>query len=121
MAKTKNRRRRKHRGSQTGRVDRGGRGSRPRNRQQAKAQARARQLAKRDQPPSWGGAFRRGLLAAGVFLAVVVLAFRQPIGNSLGLGAFMLAIYVPMGYFFDGMVWRRRMRNRKRAGQGDTR
>ena len=114
MAKTSNRRRRKHRGTQSGRVDRTARG-RPRNRQQAKAQARARQQAKRDMPPTWGGAFRRGLIAAGIFFAIVVLAFGQPVPQSVSLAVFMLAVYVPMGYFFDSFFYRRRLR----TNQGD--
>jgi hypothetical protein len=113
MARTRNRRRRKHRGSQSGRVDRGGRG-RPRNRQQAKAQARSRQEQKRDMPPTWGGALRRGLIAAGIFFAIVVAAFGQPVPQSLSLAVFMLAIYVPMGYFFDGIFYRRRAQARQR-------
>lgn len=108
MAKTAKKRRRKHRGTQSGRVDRAAR--RPRSRQEARAQVRARQHAKRDVPPTWGGAARRAALAAAVFFALVALVFRQPIGAAITLSVFMLGVYIPMGYFFDSFLYRRRHR-----------
>src|SRR5215211_4100787 len=109
MAQTRKRRRRKHRGTQSGSIDRR-RAARPRSRKEAQARARSGRANKRDQPPTWSGAVTRGLVAAGLFLALIVVVFRQPIAQALALAIFMLAFYIPMGYFIDGFFYRRRQR-----------
>jgi hypothetical protein len=114
VAQTKRKRRRKHRGTQTGRIDTRGRRGRPRSREEAKAQARRRQGSRRDQPPTWGSAFLRGLVGAGIFFVLLWLAFRQPVGSALGLSVVMLGMYVPLGYYVDRFFYNRR-RARERA------
>jgi len=57
----------------------------------------------------------RGAVAAVIFTALLMLIFGRSIGQALGLGAFMLAFYVPAGYYIDTMMWRRRERARIRA------
>ena len=42
------------------------------------------------------------------------MIFKRPVGVSLAFGAFMLAFYVPAGYFIDMTLWRRRERARIR-------
>ena len=119
VAQTKKRRRRKHRGTQTGRIDTAGPRGRPRSREEAKARARAkrrRQPAKgrpvdrREVPPTWGSAFKRGLFGAGIFFLLFWLAFGRPVGTAAGLSVVMLAMYVPMGYYMDRFMYRRRQR-----------
>jgi hypothetical protein len=120
MAQTKKKRRRKRRGTQSGRVD-ARRGSRPRNRQEAQARARSRSkggrsrqgVSRQDQEPTWRGAFMRGAVASGLFVLVVALVFQRPIAPALGLGVLMLAFYVPMGYFIDRFFYNRRQRQRQ--------
>jgi len=117
MAQTKKKRRRKHRGTQGGRVDPSRRSGRPRNREEAKARARARGkggAARADAPPTWRSAIMRGAVAAVIFTALLLLIFKRPIGSALGLGAFMLVFYIPAGYYIDTMMWRRRERARIR-------
>ena len=70
MAQTKKKRRRKHRGTQGGRVDPNRRAGRPRSREEAKARARAgrkRPATRVDAPPTWRSAIVRGLVAAVIF------------------------------------------------------
>jgi hypothetical protein len=119
VAQTKKKRRRKHRGTQGGRVDANRRASRPRTREEAKARARAKRTtgAKVDRPPSWRGAITRGVVAAVIFAALLLLIFKRPPATALGLGAFMLVFYIPAGYYFDISMWRRRERARMREGQ----
>jgi hypothetical protein len=120
MAQTKKKRRRKHRGTQGGRVDPNRRPGRPRSREEAKARARAGRKSpatRADAPPTWRSAVTRGLVAAVIFTALLVLLFGRSIGAALGLGAFMLAFYIPAGYYIDTMMWRRRERARIRAGE----
>jgi hypothetical protein len=120
MAQTRKKRRRKHRGTQGGRVDSNRRAGRPRSREEAKARARAsrRQPGRADAPPTWRNAIVRGLVAAVVFTALLLILFGRPLGSALALGGFMLVFYVPAGYYIDTMMWRRRERARIRAGEG---
>jgi hypothetical protein len=114
MAQTRKRRRRKHRGTQGGRIDRGRRG-RPRNR--AEAQSRARSKKKRpargENPPTWRGAIQRGILMSVIFVAVLLVLKRPPAAAG-AFGAFMLIFYIPMGFYLDRMMWRRRQRGKLR-------
>ena len=114
MAQTKKKRRRKHRGTQTGRVDTRGRRGRPRSKDEARAQARRRSETRRDLAPTWGSAFRRGLFGAGIFLLLMFFAFGRSFGESLALSVVMLAMYVPLGYYVDRFFYNRR-RARERA------
>ena len=117
MAQTRKKRRRKHRGTQGGRVDPNRRPGRPRSREEAKARARAgrKAPARIDAPPTWRSAVTRGAVAAVIFTALLMLIFKRPVGSALALGAFMLAFYIPAGYFIDTTMWRRRERARIRA------
>jgi Flp pilus assembly protein TadB len=124
VARTTRRRRRKHRGTQAGSIDRRGRAGRPQNRQEARARARRRlsqrQQDRRDQPPTWNSAAWRGLFGAGVFLVLLVALFGQPFGPALGLSVLMLAIYIPLGHLIDRFFYNRRQaakrRERERGG-----
>lgn len=122
MAQTRKKRRRKHRGTQGGRVDPNRRAGRPRSREEAKARARAARKSgpagRGDAPPTWRSAIVRAVVAGVVFTVLLVLLFGRPLGAALGLGAVMLLFYVPAGYYMDTMLWRRRERARIRA-QGE--
>lgn len=118
MAQTRKKRRRKHRGTQGGRVDPNRRPPRPRTRAEAKARARsgARKRAPRaDHPPTWRSAITRGVVAAVIFTVLLMLIFKRSAGAALGLGVFMLVFYIPAGYYFDTIMWRRRERARMRT------
>lgn len=119
MAQTKKKRQRKRRGTQGGRIDTKTR-TKPRNRAEAKNRARAKRkpAARVDLPPTWRSSFIRGITAAVIFFVVLLLIFQRPLGASLALGAFMLAFYIPAGYFIDMTLWRRRERARMRS-RGD--
>jgi hypothetical protein len=120
MAQTKKKRRRKRRGTQAGSIDTKRRVGRPRSREEAKARARAgrKTTPKADLPPTWRGSVTRGLVAAVIFAVLLLLIFKRPVGVSLALAAFMLAFYIPAGYFIDMTLWRRRERQRMRS-RGD--
>jgi hypothetical protein len=113
MAQTRKRRRRKHRGTQGGRVDTRTRG-RPRSRAEAQSRARSKRRAPRtNNPPTWRGATLRGALMAVLFLAIL-LVLGRPVGVSIAFSAFMLAFYIPMGFYIDRFMWRRRQRAKVR-------
>jgi hypothetical protein len=123
MAQTRKRRRRKHRGTQTGRIDTRGPRGRPRSREEAKARARQKRSAKgktrrvdpRDRPPTWRSAFNRGLIGAAIFFLLFWLAFGRPVGAAAVLSVAMLAMYVPLGYYLDRFMYQRRMRQQQAA------
>jgi hypothetical protein len=118
MAQTKKKRRRKRRGTQGGRIDTKPSRGRPRTREEAKARARSNRgkstAPKADLPPTWRGSLTRGIFAAAIFAVLLLAIFKKPVGASLAFGAFMLAFYVPAGYYIDTTLWRRRERTRIR-------
>ena len=123
VAQTRKKRRRKHRGTQTGRIDTRGPRGRPRTREEAKARARqkrkpaakSRVVDRRDIAPTWGGAFKRGLFGAAIFFLLFWLLFQRPVGAAAALSAVMLGMYVPMGYYIDRFMYRRRLRQLQAA------
>jgi hypothetical protein len=122
MAQPKNKRRRKRRGTQGGRIDTAGRRARPRTREEAKARARSgggrSTTKKKDLPPTWKGAALRGSAAAVIFVFILLALFKRPIGVALVFGLFMLVFYIPTGYYIDMTMWRKRERQRIRDREG---
>jgi hypothetical protein len=131
MAQNRQRRRRKHRGTQGGSIDTGRRGGgRPRTRAEARDRARSQMKSgkksknrrrqpqdRRDRPPSWRSAVNRALVGAGIFAVLLILPFHQPVGASLGIAALMLGAYIPMGYYIDRFMYNRRQAQKARAAQ----
>ncbi len=124
MAQPKNKRRRKRRGTQGGKIDTAGRRSRPRTREEARARARSgggssRSSSKKpDLPPTWKGSAIRGVGAAVIFILVLLVLFKRPVAASLIFGLFMLVFYIPTGYYIDLTMWRKRERQRIRDREG---
>ncbi len=116
MAQTRRRRRRKHRGTQSGSIDRRPRRGRPQSREEARARARAGRSGKKrggprePSPPTWRSAVTKGLIAAGIFFVLIGLLSHQALLPSLSLTVFMLAFYIPLSFYTDGFFYRRRMR-----------
>jgi hypothetical protein len=121
MAQTKKKRRRKHRGTQAGNIERPGRtgrpgGSAPRGRPATKAEARdiARQKRQErfDKEPTWRGSLNRAAFAA-VILAIFVSVTSGNVAQGAVLGLVAMVIYVPMSFFVDRALWRRRQRQKQ--------
>ncbi|HEU4701558.1 MAG TPA: hypothetical protein VFS37_03675 [Conexibacter sp.] len=122
MAQTKKKRQTKHRGNAAGQVEARGRTGRRPTAGERKPTARELRAARLDQPPTWRGAFNRALIAAALFLILLVFFFRdQQLGPKLLIAVFMLAVYVPMGYYTDLWIYRRRQARklRERAAERD--
>ena len=123
MAKTKGKRRRKHRGTQAGTVERPletrarGASSRaaPHDKAAARQSARQRRIERMDRPPTWrSSAIRAGL--AAVFVAVVLIVLGNPPQQALLLALVALVVYVPLGYAFDKLVYGLRQRRKGASG-----
>ncbi|HEV2752753.1 MAG TPA: hypothetical protein VGV36_02820 [Solirubrobacteraceae bacterium] len=120
MAQTKKRRRSKHRGNAAGVVEirgRTGRRPSPQERKRSdKEQARERRMERLHRKPTWRGAINRSLIAAALLALLFIFVMGQPVVRALPLAAAMLAIYIPLGYFTDLWLWRRRERKKLAAG-----
>ena len=121
MAQTKRKRRSKHRGTAAGNIQSRGRtGRKPTaSERSASKQERARQkrLDRLDRPPTWKSAGQRALIAAAVFLVAVLALFRQQPLQAISLACFMVLVYLPMGYYTDLFLYRRRQRKKAEEGR----
>lgn len=117
MPKSKKRqqRSRKHRGTQSGRIDtrgRTGRQQRPRSRQEAKATSKQRRQNRFEREPTLRAAVGRAGLAAGFFIVLVVFFLKEPPLPSIMLGVLAFAVYVPLGHYMDKFMYRRYQRRK---------
>ena len=114
MAQTRKKRRRKHRGTQAGTIERAGRTGRAQTREDAKAIARQRRAERLDRPPTWKSAAQRAAIAAAVFGVLVVALFGREPAQGLFIALFMFLIYIPLGYGTDKAIHRFRQRRKAR-------
>jgi hypothetical protein len=124
MAQTRRRRQTKHRGNAAGVVESRGRtGRKPTAAEKSgkagdAARAKEKRLEKRDRPPTWSGAFVRAMAAAVLMLLASLLLIG---GQAVALFPIVLVIYVPISYYTDLWLYRRRQRNKAgRTGGGRT-
>lgn len=116
MAQTRKRRQTKHRGNAAGMVESRGRtGRRPEpgesKKLDAKAEARKRREDRLNSPPTWRGSLNRAAIAAA-FFGVLMVAIKQPVVSAVSLAAVMLLLYIPMSYYTDLFIYRRRMKSK---------
>jgi Flp pilus assembly protein TadB len=119
MSQTKKKRRRKHRGTQAGTIERPGRtgrssNARPASKQEARAVARERRQNRFDREPTWRSSLNRAAFAAAI-LAIFISVVQKNPAQGVVLGVLALVIYVPMSYYTDRALWRRRMRQKQQS------
>ena len=114
MAQTKRKRRTKHRGNAAGMVEARGRTSRA-NTGAAKPGGRLLKADRLNRPPTWRSAINRAGIATLLFVVGVTI-IGQPLGTAIAIGALMFLMYVPLGYYTDSWVYKRRQR-RKAEGK----
>jgi hypothetical protein len=121
MAQTKRKRRTKHRGNAAGAIEVRGRTGRKPTADERKTQARQTAQQRRDarlsKPPTWTGAAQRALLATVIFVIALLVVFREDISRVIALSGFILLLYIPMGYYTDLFLYRRRQAKRLQAGR----
>ena len=123
MAQTRKRRQTKHRGNAAGMVETRGRtGRKPdpseRKKLDPKAEARAKRLERLDKHPTWRGALNRAAIAALIFVVAIIVIGQEP-ATAVSLGALMLLLYIPMSYYTDLMIFRRRQRGKEAKAAKD--
>ncbi|GAC1318078.1 MAG: hypothetical protein NVSMB25_06950 [Thermoleophilaceae bacterium] len=118
MAQANRKRRRKHRGTQAGTIERAGRTSRPGtargSRQTAPATASERRAARLDREPTWRGSINRALIGA-VLVAIVIGATNKDPARGAVVGVLLLIFYIPLTYYLDRAMYRRRQRQKRRG------
>jgi hypothetical protein len=120
MAPTKRKRPTKHRGNAVGMIEARGRtGRRPTAEEQRKADKEAARRHRLDQPPTWQSAATRAGVAALMLLILMMVGIGPEVGIVQGviICAFAMLIYVPLGYWTDLALYRRRMRKKAKLAQ----
>ena len=112
MAQTRRRRRTKHRGTPAGTIEARGRTGRKPGPEERSGATRGPRKNRFDQPPTWKGAAGRAGVAAGIFLVAVVALFRQNVVGAISISCLMFLLYVPMSYYTDQWLYRRRQRQK---------
>ena len=116
MAQTKRKRRSKHRGTPAGTIEARGRtGRKPTGTERKQLTKEEERRARMMRAPTWKGAATRAGIAALTFFALVVLILGQSPATAAGGALFAFAFYVPFGYYFDLMIYRRRQRKKAQA------
>jgi hypothetical protein len=114
MAQTKKKRRSKHRGNAAGMIEARGRTGRKPTPAELKASEKELAAQQRRErmmrPPTWKSAATRAALAAVVFGVLLVTLFDTEIARAIPLTAFVFVFYVPLGYYTDQLVYRRRQK-----------
>ena len=127
MAQAK--RKRKHRGTPAGTIERRGRTSKPpetASRTKAKKKAAARPAAtmtaaerrasRFEHPPTWRSALNRAAFAAAILVIFIGLV-QKNWAQAVIMGVFAMAIYIPMSYYTDLLLYRRFQRRKQGAGR----
>jgi hypothetical protein len=122
MAQTRRKRQTKHRGNAAGMVESRGRtGRKPTAAEKSgnaaeAARAKEKRLARTDRPPTWRGAFYRGLLAAGVLALISGLVLNASAGQTVAYFIVGLIAYTPISFYSDQWLFKRRQRNKAKGG-----
>jgi hypothetical protein len=126
MAQTKRKRQTKHRGNAAGVVEARGRtGRKPTAAEKSgkageTGKAKGKPVDRRDRPPTWKGAFWRGLAAAMVLVLIAGLVLHAAPGQEVAYFVLALIAYTPMSYYTDRWVYRRRQRSKGGSSGGRT-
>ena len=114
MPPTKRKRKTKHRGNAAGSIEARGRtGRKPNAEERKKADAASRRQERALRPPSWNNAAMRAGFAALLLFVLLQIGIgpKVSIGSAIGLCAFAMLIYIPLGYATDRWVYNRRLRS----------
>ncbi len=119
MAQTKRKRRSKHRGNAAGMVEARGRTGRkptPDERAPKTTKGAKRKVDPRDKPPTWQGSLQRAAIASALLFVLALALLGQTVGQAALVSLLSLALYVPLGYQVDKVLYERRQK-KKAAGK----
>ncbi len=110
-------RRTKHRGNAAGMIERHG-GAGPRASTGSGRGGKRQPVDPRMRPPTWRSAFIRALVAAGIFVVVMLVLGGSPL-SIVVTGVVLVGMYTPFGFYADRFFYRRRIA--KLGGQPTSR
>jgi hypothetical protein len=122
MAQTKRKRQTKHRGNAAGVVESRGRtGRKPTTAEKTGkgggSTAKEKRLNRLEQAPTWRGAFYRAMAAAVLMLLISILLLKKP-NQAIALFPIVLIGYVPISYYTDSWLYKRRMASKAKQTGG---
>lgn len=122
MAQTKRRRQTKHRGNAAGVVESRGRTGRKPTTAEKTGKAGGGGSAKDtrnrlEREPTWRGAFYRAMAAAVLMLLISILLLKKP-NQAIALFPIVLIGYVPISYYTDTWLYKRRMASKAKQTGG---
>jgi hypothetical protein len=127
MAQTKRKRPSKHRGNAAGMIEARGRtgrkptsaekqpatGTKPPGKGGAKGgKTQGAKLDKYDKPPTWQGALNKALIASVFVLGASILILGFKPAQIIGFLPVILIVYVPLGYYTDLFIYRRKQKQK---------
>jgi hypothetical protein len=119
MAQTRKRRRTKHRGNAAGMVEARGRTGRKPTADERKNDATSDAARKRqerlDRPPSWRRAINNAAIGAIFLFVLSIFLLDQTVAQAATLVPFLFLIYVPLGYWTDSFIYKRRQAKKATA------
>jgi phosphatidylglycerophosphate synthase len=122
MAQTKRKRRRKHRGTQAGTIETPGRTGRSRapaasgskKTATTRGAGKAARPHRLDKPPTWRGSLNRSVVMAAIVFLFLGLTQKNWAAAAL-LSVVAVAIYVPITFYTDRAIYRRRQRQKQKG------
>jgi Flp pilus assembly protein TadB len=78
--------------------------------------ASERRQARFDTEPTWRGSVNRAAFAA-VILAIFISVVQKNVAAGLVLGVVAMLVYVPMSYYTDRALYRRRQRQKQQRSR----
>ncbi len=124
MPQTRRRRKTKHRGNAAGIVEARGRtGRRPTTAEKngssrGASGSQAGKANRLDKPPTWRGAVLRSMAAAVVMLLLAIVLTNKP-QDAVALFPIVLVFYVPISYYTDSWLYKRRQRQKVARAAAD--
>jgi hypothetical protein len=123
MAQTKRKRQTKHRGNAAGVVESRGRtGRKPTTAEKtgkagSSSSAKERRMDRLERAPTWRGAFYRAMAAAVLMLLISIVLLKKP-NEAVALFPIVLIAYVPISYYTDTWLYKRRMASKAKQTGG---
>lgn len=130
MSQSRQKRKRRHRGTQAGTIEARGRTSRPSgarssssssgakkkpaNRAEARQAAQQKRAQRFETPPTWRSSLNRAAFAAALF-GVLMIAIGRPVVQGLMLAGLMVFLYLPLSYYTDRFLYTRFQRRKARS------
>ena len=120
MAQTRRKRQTKHRGNAAGVVESRGRtGRKPTAAEKSgpveSSRSKDARSKREDRAPTWGGALVRGMFAAVMLLAALLILKITKSSHAIAFFPAAILVYTPISYYMDLYLYKRRQRKKVAA------